>query len=526
MGDSACSAPTSEGHWPSRGGHDPARRQRLREATLDVNHSMGIDGPGPPSWRRGVVAPLTAGHVDDRAARSGRASPAPMEVAGRDALAGGVRPGRAEPFDDADRALLRGAGLGRRDRPGQCRPLRQGPARTKEKLVGHHEQPRGGRVRHQRGGRDHLHEPGGGQACWAGTGRGVGHDDGPAPSGRARPRSSSSSPPCGPSRLRRNVTSYDTRFKRLDGSHFPVTMTASPVGGGASPTGAVIVFRDTSERKAFEEQLARHAFQDALTGLANRRLLLDHLDHALLQADRTGSQVAVLFCDIDRFKVVNDNLGHQVGDELLRVIGDRLRRAVRAGDTLSRFGGDEFVILLEGVTSPDDASRGGERRPRGAPRPDHAECRARGGRHHEHRRRAERVRQVPRRPAARCRRRHVPGQGARPRWPVRHVRRRPDGVRSDQPARPRHGAAPHRRARRGGGPLPTAGVPRRPAHRRCRGAGALEPPRPRDPDARPVHPGWPRTTAPSSTSGGWSSNRRAGRRRRGSRSSASRSRSG
>jgi diguanylate cyclase (GGDEF)-like protein len=124
--------------------------------------------------------------------------------------------------------------------------------------------------------------------------------------------------------------------------------------GGSSP-GAVIVFRDTSERKAFEEQLARHAFQDALTGLANRRLLLDHLDHALLQADRAGSQVAVLFCDVDRFKLVNDNLGHQVGDELLRVIGERLRRAVRAGDTLSRFGGDEFVILLEGIYTRDDA---------------------------------------------------------------------------------------------------------------------------------------------------------------------------
>lgn len=155
--------------------------------------------------------------------------------------------------------------------------------------------------------------------------------------------------------LRRNVTTYDTRFTRVDGSHFPVTMTASPVMTGAAPSGAVIVFRDISERKAFEEQLARHAFQDSLTGLANRRLLLDHLDHALLQADRTGTKVAVLFCDIDRFKAVNDELGHQVGDEMLRVVGERLRRAVRAGDTLSRFGGDEFVILLEGVTSAEDA---------------------------------------------------------------------------------------------------------------------------------------------------------------------------
>jgi diguanylate cyclase (GGDEF)-like protein/PAS domain S-box-containing protein len=155
--------------------------------------------------------------------------------------------------------------------------------------------------------------------------------------------------------LRQTVSTDDTRFEKADGSHFPVTMTASPVVGGSEPSAAVIVFRDTSERRAFEEQLARHAFQDPLTGLANRRLLLDHLDHALLQAKRAESRVAVLFGDIDRFKVINDNLGHQIGDELLRVVAERLRRAVRPGDTLSRFGGDEFVAILEGVGSSEDA---------------------------------------------------------------------------------------------------------------------------------------------------------------------------
>jgi diguanylate cyclase (GGDEF)-like protein/PAS domain S-box-containing protein len=152
-------------------------------------------------------------------------------------------------------------------------------------------------------------------------------------------------------------SSDDTRFRRRDGSYFPVTVTASPIVDGTDRSGAVIIFRDISERKKFEEELARHAFQDPLTGLANRRLLLDHLDQALLRAGRAGEQVAVLFCDVDRFKVVNDNLGHQAGDEFLRLIADRLRNLVHPGDTLSRFGGDEFIILLEGVTSVDGPSR-------------------------------------------------------------------------------------------------------------------------------------------------------------------------
>ena len=161
--------------------------------------------------------------------------------------------------------------------------------------------------------------------------------------------------------LVQNVVTDDIRVERADGSQLRVTLTASPMAGAAQPSAAVVVFRDTSDRKAFEEQLAQHAFQDPLTRLANRRLLLDHLDHALLQAGRSESRVALLFGDLDRFKVVNDQLGHQLGDEFLRAVAERLRRAVRPGDTLSRFGGDEFVVVLEGIASADDALQVAER---------------------------------------------------------------------------------------------------------------------------------------------------------------------
>jgi diguanylate cyclase (GGDEF)-like protein/PAS domain S-box-containing protein len=153
------------------------------------------------------------------------------------------------------------------------------------------------------------------------------------------------------------ITSDDARFQRADGMSFPVTLTASPISEGDVHSGAVVIFRDISERKKFEEELARHAFEDPLTGLANRRLLIEHLDQALLRADRAGQQVVVMFCDVDRFKIVNDSLGHQVGDEILSAIADRLRGVVRPGDTLSRFGGDEFIILLEGLTSNDEPAR-------------------------------------------------------------------------------------------------------------------------------------------------------------------------
>jgi diguanylate cyclase (GGDEF)-like protein/PAS domain S-box-containing protein len=121
------------------------------------------------------------------------------------------------------------------------------------------------------------------------------------------------------------------------------------------------VMHDISERKEFESQLAHQATHDPLTSLPNRVLLLDRLEQALDRARRHGKRVAVLFLDLDHFKVVNDSLGHGVGDRLLVAIADRLRSVVRPGDTIARFGGDEFVVLCEDLETREDAVAVAER---------------------------------------------------------------------------------------------------------------------------------------------------------------------
>jgi diguanylate cyclase (GGDEF)-like protein/PAS domain S-box-containing protein len=115
------------------------------------------------------------------------------------------------------------------------------------------------------------------------------------------------------------------------------------------------VTRDISERKHYEARLEYQATHDHLTGLPNRTLFLDRLELAIARGRRSHRSVAVLFCDVDHFKVVNDSLGHSAGDRLLVAVADRLRSALRPGDTVARFGGDEFVILCDDLDHDHDA---------------------------------------------------------------------------------------------------------------------------------------------------------------------------
>jgi diguanylate cyclase (GGDEF)-like protein/PAS domain S-box-containing protein len=120
--------------------------------------------------------------------------------------------------------------------------------------------------------------------------------------------------------------------------------------------GIVLNSRDVSERKAFEEQLAHQAFHDPVTNLANRALFADRVQQALVRAQRGSTTVGVMFIDLDDFKTVNDSLGHAAGDVVLQEVAQRLMRTVRPSDTVARFGGDEFAVLLDGVGDLQEAA--------------------------------------------------------------------------------------------------------------------------------------------------------------------------
>ncbi|MCU1673787.1 MAG: diguanylate cyclase domain [Frankiales bacterium] len=148
---------------------------------------------------------------------------------------------------------------------------------------------------------------------------------------------------------------------RRDGSPLDVALTASPVVREGAVVGAVVVFRDVRDRKALENRLLHQAFHDPLTGLPNRSLFLDRLEHARARSAHDGGTQAVLFIDVDRFKVINDSLGHRVGDQVLQTVASRVVGVLRPSDTVARFGGDEFTVLLERVDSPEEAAQTADR---------------------------------------------------------------------------------------------------------------------------------------------------------------------
>jgi len=137
-----------------------------------------------------------------------------------------------------------------------------------------------------------------------------------------------------------------------DGSWRVVEALAKNLLDEPAVGGILVNYRDVTERTALAEQLRHQAFHDSLTGLANRALLTDRLEHAAARRGRDGHGLAVLFIDLDDFKAVNDTLGHGAGDRVLTIVSERLRKTVRAGDTAARMGGDEFAVLLEDTDDP------------------------------------------------------------------------------------------------------------------------------------------------------------------------------
>lgn len=153
-----------------------------------------------------------------------------------------------------------------------------------------------------------------------------------------------------------SVKDWEVALRTLDGDEMDCLLTSSVRrGADGELLGYQGIIRDVTEQKRFEEQLQHRALHDWLTDLPNRALFRDRLQHAVSRAGRDGETLAVMFLDIDRFKVINDGLGHHAGDRVLIQLGQRIRSCLREEDTVARMGGDEFAVLLEGLEAPAHA---------------------------------------------------------------------------------------------------------------------------------------------------------------------------
>jgi diguanylate cyclase (GGDEF)-like protein/PAS domain S-box-containing protein len=160
-------------------------------------------------------------------------------------------------------------------------------------------------------------------------------------------------------KTRRSIT-FEAQHRTKEGRSFPVEITANYLEFDGREYSFSFV-RDITERKAAEARIKFLAYSDALTGLPNRRLLQDRLTMALASARRRGHKVALLFLDLDRFKSINDSLGHSAADLLLQEVAQRLAACGREQDTIARIGGDEFLIVLTGLKDATDAAVAAER---------------------------------------------------------------------------------------------------------------------------------------------------------------------
>ena len=143
-----------------------------------------------------------------------------------------------------------------------------------------------------------------------------------------------------------------------DGRRIAVSLGVSPIKDDrGNIIGSAAVFRDITALKQAEERIQHLAHYDSLTDIPNRRLFYDRLSHATRLARRDRRELALLYIDLDRFKAVNDTLGHTAGDELLKCVADRIRRALRESDTLARMGGDEFAVILPAISSREDVAK-------------------------------------------------------------------------------------------------------------------------------------------------------------------------